>query len=66
MARRRGLGNSERLALDLSPITTTGAVIAVPSFVYSLDASLTDTNETELFNIADSTSTANTVKYGQS
>lgn len=62
MARRRGLGNMERVALDIAAVTATGAVVAAPCFVYSLDASLTDTNATGLFSIGDSTAAGDLVK----
>lgn len=55
MARRRGLGGGDRLALDIQGFTATGAVFTAPMFLYSIDASLSNTIATGLFTIGDST-----------
>lgn len=62
MASRRGMANSERLALNLANVTATGAVVAAPCYVYTLDASLSDTNATGVLSVGDSSAAGDLVK----
>lgn len=61
MARRRGLGNAERVALDLKNVTATGAVVAAPCFVYSLDVMLSDQTVSGKLSIGDTTAASDLV-----
>lgn len=54
MATRRGPNNEERLALDLVTVTADSSLVLQPCFVYSVWASLLDTNVTGHFALADS------------
>lgn len=61
MARRRGPSNAERLALDIGAYTATGTIISGPVFLFSVDASLSNTNATGRFSIGDSSASADLV-----
>lgn len=62
MARRRGLGDADRLAVDLATVTATGAIVAAPCFVYSIDFSLSDATVSANMSIGDTTAAADLVK----
>lgn len=58
MARRRGLGNAERLACDFTYATATGALISAPCFVYQIHSTLAASTATGTLTLSDSTSTS--------
>lgn len=62
MARTRGPSDAERLALDFITVTATGAVVATPCFLYSMDWTVSDTSVSGLFSIGDTTAAADLVK----
>lgn len=61
MARRRGLANADRLALDLATVTATGAVVASPCFVYAIHSTLSNSTVSGSFSIGDTTAAADLV-----
>lgn len=61
MARRRGLGNADRLALDIANVTATGAVVAAPCFVYEIIATLTNSTTSGRLSIGDTTAAGDLV-----
>lgn len=67
MARRRGPGDAERLALDFNSVSATGAVNSFATFLYYLDFVVTDGTTTGMFSIADTTAStdipAETARY---
>lgn len=64
MARRRGLSDQERLGLDIAGTTATGQLFGGPCFVYSIDASQSDTTTSGTFIIGDTTGTADLATDG--
>ena len=67
MARRRGLGNADRVGCDIVTITSTAsvAIIANPCFVYSIDISLSNTNATGQLFLADTSAAADVRKEAE-
>lgn len=62
MARRRGVSNAERLALDMFNVTATGTVVAASVFVYSVAFTLSDSTTSGKFSLGDSTASADLLK----
>lgn len=58
MARFRGAGDIERLAVDFTTVTATGAVISAPCLLYSVYATLNATSATGKLSFADTTAAA--------
>ena len=61
MARRRGLGDAERLALDIATVTATGAVVATPCFVYAIHSTLTNSTTSGSLSIGNTTAAGDLV-----
>ncbi len=53
MAARRGLANSERLALDSTHASASVTMVSAPCFVYGAVVTLTDTNATGVVTLND-------------
>lgn len=62
MARRRGLGDADRLALDLANATATGAIVAAACFVYTMEFTLSDGTTSGKLSFGDTTAAADLVK----
>lgn len=58
MARFRGAGDIERLAVDFTSVTATGAVVSAPCFLYSVYATLDATSATGKLSFSDTTAAA--------
>lgn len=62
MAVTRGRNREEMIALDMATVTADASLVESPCFVYSIVASLIDTNATGGVSIADSTASGDADK----
>lgn len=58
MPRFRGAGDVERLAVDFTTVTATGAVLAFPAVVYAINAILSASTTSGMISLADTTAAA--------
>lgn len=61
MPRRRGPGNLDRFVVYMTNSTATGALVAAPCFLYSLDFKLSDGTTSGLLSFADTTAAGDVV-----